>query len=183
MELNREQIIKALECCETGRAVSCEKCPMQNIEAADDVVCSEMLARYAISLIKELTEERDGFENLAHTAIEVQNRMSDTIEELTEEYESMAQSVNEASDLIRKLRVEKKELTEENERLNKEVDRLSQVVLYHDGITEMEVEEAKDDTVRKMQERVKEYFPYDADSGLYVVLDQIAKEIIEGETK
>ena len=34
------------------------------------------------------------------------------------------------------------------------------------------------DTVRKMQERLKEYFPYDDDSGLYVVLDQIAEEII-----
>ena len=34
------------------------------------------------------------------------------------------------------------------------------------------------DTVRKMQERLKEYFPYDDDSGLYVVLDQIIEEII-----
>ena len=49
-----------------------------------------------------------------------------------------------------------KELTVENERLEKEVDRLSQVVLYHDGITEMEVEETKVDTVHKMQAMIKE---------------------------
>lgn len=39
----------------------------------------------------------------------------------------------------------------------------------------------KTDTVREMCQRIKEYFPYDADSGLYVVLDQIAKEMLEGE--
>lgn len=39
----------------------------------------------------------------------------------------------------------------------------------------------KADTVREMCQQIKEYFPYDADSGLYVVLDQIAKERLEGE--
>jgi hypothetical protein len=64
------------------------------------------------------------------------------------------------------------ELTEENERL-----RASSV--DYRNIPDIKAE-TRADTVRKMQERLKEYFPYDADSGLYVVLDQIAKEMLEG---
>lgn len=74
---------------------------------------------------------------------------------------------------------------EEVERLNKEVDRLSQVVLYHEGITQMEVDEAKAHTVKKMRERLyrelaflcakdkfnKEYF--------LTEVDRVAKEMLE----
>ena len=89
-----------------------------------------------------------------------------------------------------------KELTEENERLNKEVDRLSQVVLYHDGVTEMQVEEAKADTVRKMQERLTKKVNADIDRcyalGIGVVgplslfideIDETAKEMLEGSNE
>ena len=47
-------------------------------------------------------------------------------------------------------------LEDENERLDKEVGRLSQVVLYNDGVTEMEVEEAKAEAYKEFAERLKE---------------------------
>jgi hypothetical protein len=45
-------------------------------------------------------------------------------------------------------------LQAENERLNKEVDRLSQVVLYNDGVTEMKVEEAKAEAYKEFAEKL-----------------------------
>lgn len=77
-----------------------------------------------------------------------------------------------------------KQLTEENERLRAEnVDCRLGFTLLEDAFQRLEKinEQTKSDTVRQMQERIKEYFPYDADSGLYVVLDQIAKELISDE--
>ena len=74
-------------------------------------------------------------------------------------------------------------LQEENERLDKEVDRLSQVVLYNDGVTEMKVEEAKAEAYKECIEKVKDIdqcafdgwieFPEDK-------LDNLLKEL-EGE--
>ena len=50
-------------------------------------------------------------------------------------------------------------LQAENERLDKEVDRLSQVVLYNDGVTEMKVEEAKAEAYKECIEKAKDLFP------------------------
>ena len=47
-------------------------------------------------------------------------------------------------------------LQAENKRLDKEVDRLSQVVLYNDGVTEMKVEKAKAEAYKEFAERLKE---------------------------
>jgi FtsZ-binding cell division protein ZapB len=69
-----------------------------------------------------------------------------------------------ALDLINRLQAEKEGLINgqetlqkyittlqaENERLNKEVDRLSQVVLYNNGVTEMKVEEAKAEAYKEV---------------------------------
>ena len=51
MELNREQIIKALECCLEGE---CDGCTYN-----EQTSCKEYLLNDAISLIKELTEENE----------------------------------------------------------------------------------------------------------------------------
>ena len=53
MELNREQIIKALECCKKD---DCDNCPN------DFGNCYANLAGYSIALIKELTEENGRLE-------------------------------------------------------------------------------------------------------------------------
>lgn len=132
MELNGEQIIKALEICgRLGEYMhNCVGCPLKNEE-----YCVALLSQDALALIRDITAE--------------------------------------------------------NERLEREVDRLSQVVLYHDGITEMKVAEANADTVRKMQERLKACTECVGESTVdnplaetYSVvredtIDQIAREMME----
>ena len=120
----------------------------------------------------------------------------DTCEELTEENEAwqmqLISTEEKSGKAYYELACEVEDLRAENERLYKEVDRLSQVVLYHDGITEMMVEEAKADTVREMLRRIKE----DAVSVSLLsnppkfmleiredALDQIAKEIVGEDTE
>ena len=52
MELNREQIVKALECCIIG---DCEPCAYRSIINCRDHLCGDVL-----SLINELAEENEG---------------------------------------------------------------------------------------------------------------------------
>ena len=55
MELNREQIIKALECCGTPKLTKCKACPRDE----EDALCMYRLYADALSLINELTEENE----------------------------------------------------------------------------------------------------------------------------
>ena len=55
MEHNREQIIKALECL-TGEPMFCRECAYNGVGAFS---CRKDLAKDALSLIKELTEENE----------------------------------------------------------------------------------------------------------------------------
>lgn len=73
-----------------------------------------------------------------------------------------------------------KELTEENERLREQNERYAEL---EEGCYVTGYKNIKADTVREMCQQIKEYFPYDADSGLYVVLDQIEKEMLEGDNE
>ena len=52
MELNREQVIKALECC---RGKGCKGCPLQPKESLS--ICITQISQNALSLIKELTRK------------------------------------------------------------------------------------------------------------------------------
>ena len=88
-------------------------------------------------------------------------------------------TLTEATLLINKL-------TEENERLQAEIDNGAEVC--HNCHTEYadKIEQAKADTVREMQERLKMYFgtyvlgykiPL---AGALAIIDQIAKKMLEG---
>lgn len=61
-----------------------------------------------------------------------------------------------ALELINRQEAENESLKAEVEWLSKENDRLSQVVLYNDGVTEMKVEEAKAEAYNKFADRLKE---------------------------
>ena len=167
MELNAEKIKKALECCVTD---SCFSCPYDDVGVYSQ--CVPTLLENALSLI---------------------NSQEQRIKEITEEYDSIAKSVNEASDVIRKLRFEKKEITEENERYkakeNEQFEKwlkLEKATREHHSELFKEAKIAvKEDTVRKMQERLKErfstatrYTKYSG-AGVVMVIDQIAKEMVE----
>ena len=58
MELNREQIIKALECCSSPSIRDCQECPYNKIND-----CFRLVYKNSLSLIKELTEENERLRN------------------------------------------------------------------------------------------------------------------------
>ena len=90
MEYNREQIIKALECCASEEYI-CTQCPIDE-KIKDDCECGKVVARNALALIKELTQAN---------------------EQLSESYDHLEKTKDE-------LLTERSRLTEENERLRAE---------------------------------------------------------------
>ena len=138
MELNREQIIKALECISRTEDVLCEGCDYRKY---DGLACHRIGAKNALALINELTEENERLTSLCVSKDVIIGDMN-----------------------------------AENERLRKANEYYSEL---EQGCYVTGVKKVISDTVRKMSKRIKEYFPYEADSGLYVVLDQIEKEMLE----
>lgn len=107
MELNREQIIKALECCKTPKLTKCEGCPRDE----EDALCMYRLSADALSLIKELTQANEqlseSYDHLEKTKDELLAERS----RLTEENERISQSLansksilaNSRADTVRKM--------------------------------------------------------------------------------
>lgn len=62
MELNREQIVKALACCE-NQGVECRKCPLIHTKAR----CYSEIKKLALSLINELTAENESLKKNIET--------------------------------------------------------------------------------------------------------------------
>lgn len=171
MELNRDEIIKALENCLTLEySVACKGCPL-SYKDERRMDCLELLMKSALSLIKELTEERDGFENLIHTMSKIENRMSETIEELTEENERLKQDKK-----ILELQIEAKERICES------------YMLQYGTVADKEVwlKKEREGTIQKYREQLHRAFAH-SDSknkfnkGVFLeAVDQIAKEMEEG---
>ena len=134
MELNREQIVKVLECCLADRVI-CNDCPIQ--KECESTPFDATLARYALALIRELTEENE----------RLRNRVTATII-----------------------------LTDKDaERIKKEC--LERV--------ELDIKAIQSDTVRKMQERLKNAFNFGhtiLEKSICDIIDQIAKEMWEEDT-
>ena len=173
MELNREQIIQALEHCANYKSnlESCIGCPLYGSCDAN------ILEGYALSLIKELTKENAYLKGLIDNAFIEQLKGFDE--------HSAARAVAEA-EMWNRNAILMKELTEENERLTS----LVKVITTNNADLETELaqtydllEEAKSDTVRKMQTEIKERC---IKGGIYPAfvastIDKIAKEMLEGE--
>lgn len=162
-ELNREQIIKALECCTRSGCSDNETkdCPLKSY---DD--CRTRLAINALALIEELTEENE--------------RLEAEITHLEGHREADIKAF--------------KTLKDENERL-KLAPKIGSVSVPEaleilNKYCESGIKKAKADTVRKMQERLTERLnrnsifksiTMSAGETVYDVIDQIAKEMLEGE--
>lgn len=58
MELNRDQIVKALECCASNSLADCDCCPIDE-QKKDNCECGRYLAIQALALIRKLTEENE----------------------------------------------------------------------------------------------------------------------------
>ena len=56
MELNREDIVKALECHISGKLANCEYCPFDKAHLFN-ATCVQAMCENALTLVKELTEE------------------------------------------------------------------------------------------------------------------------------
>lgn len=163
MELNAEQIKKALEWCSELRL--CVDCPMraEGYFSHSGNACRQALMKNALSLInsqeqriKELTEERN----------KVSEKGAEILGRLEESY--------------LKFEGENIRLTEENERLKAIPEQL------HKEMSERMVEERKIErklAVRKMQERLKEMMDIDDpyDSIGRATIDRVAKEMLEGK--
>jgi hypothetical protein len=172
--LNAEQVKKALECCHTPLASDCNDCGYrgQSVENGEYIGCSNRLMADALALITS-QEQR--------------------IKELTEEYESMAKSVNEASDLIRKLKADKKGLIYENEELKNQIQEpffTEEEIDFIDEYTRLlneGIRDAKANNVSEIKTRFAMRFGTYTDKDMtpitevFRLLDQIAKEMLEGE--
>ncbi len=100
MELKRDEIIKALECCKSFRDFyMCDICPYCRLELADDENCTNRLSQDALALIKELTEEN----------------------EMLKKAKYIFSTVDYCADDLAEALEENKRLTEENERLKAEL--------------------------------------------------------------
>ena len=231
MELNREQIIKALECCTKDRK-SCKGCPLNNWNE----LCVELILKNALALITS-QEQRIGAQDMtiselrkrAEKAEHDADRYSQKIKELTEENKAISeryaiqvvtaieldkqvQRLTEENEAWQKqlitteeqsgkayydLACEVEDLRAENERLRKALSTDISIVRVSRGsgktahlreVGRIKVDAIRADTVRKMQERINAHFDSDSDyfrsSHGYIrnVVDQIAKEMLKGET-
>lgn len=86
MELNREQIVKALECCLADRVI-CDNCPLQN--ECESNPFDATLARYALALIRELTDE-------------VAKAKADTVRKMQERFNQVFGSMDATNALLRR---------------------------------------------------------------------------------
>lgn len=150
MELNRERIKRGLECCKGS--YDCFTCDIYKRGCAG---FREGLARDALALIKELTEE----------------------------YDSMAKSVNEASDLIRKLKRDKEMLELQIEVKERICD--SYMLQYGTvADKEVWLKKERANTVRKYREQLYRAFAHfdskdkSNKKAFLEAVDQIAKEMV-----
>lgn len=187
MELNAEQIKKALECC-ANETEDCNNCPYWR---GYDENCFNDLKMNALALINSQEQRIKGLETESRQYYYEQRKLveaHDTYKEYAENmqlfvekmvhledkgYEPSAARYAAEMDMWRAVALEKKRLTEENEKIGIEnfalIRKLSLI---------------KEDTVRKMGERLKaQKFTHKNFGELVYVedIDQIAKEMLEGE--
>lgn len=207
MELNAEQVKKALECCNSEGHI-CGKCPYESVRIG--ISCRDKLIRDARSLInsqehriKELTEKFNAG-NKEYIRLDNEYRsLNAKYIKLTEENEAWQKSLitqkENADKAYYELACEVGDLGAENERLKAENARYEAenhaqfdkwlkleeaTKRHHSELFEEAKIVVKEDTVRKMQDRLKIYF------GTYALsykiplsealkaVNQIAKEML-----
>lgn len=151
MELVKEEIIRALECCIGIKGIdACANCPA--CLGCED--CVDFLREESLALIKELIEESQKWQEAYYCADSACRELSSKCDELTEENEKL------------------------NEQINREArcqyDLCGQIVTLRD-----DVKYIKADTVQKMQEKIRAKSEYGTINISPWQLDQITKEMLE----
>lgn len=152
--MEKEQIIKALECCTNPDVDSCSKCPIYPLSLnMTQTECMETAMRNALALIKSQDEQVFKLEN---RIAECENGYSQTL-------------------ALERARI--KELSAENKmlRLLRADDGLAVVDYAVDSIRAM-----KFNTARKMQEALKERIKgiYLDEDEMCAVIDEVAEKIL-----
>lgn len=205
-ELNREQIIKALECLTGEEVMFCRECAYNTVGAFS---CKKELAKDALSLIKELTAKTEAqdiviteLRKLLEKANHDADRYARKIKELTEEVESLKQCMEHEHasfmETFGELDYKCKRLTEENEYLkqqneiyavlNEKMECICNSYAFQYGTVipkEVFLKKEREKAVKEMQERLMECFNNEVEylsmyteSQVIFVIDQIAKEMI-----
>ena len=162
MELKRDEIIKALECCKTTTPEDCIECPYRNKGNSLYTGCVNTLVKDTLSLINELTAKTEA---------------QDIV--ITELRKCLDKANHDADRYARKI----KELTEENERLIDECGNQSTLWRQHfESIYETAKDTLKADTVREMRKEIEARC---IKGGIYPAfvkstINQIAEEMIGG---
>ena len=191
--MERDQIIKALECWATGHPCEAE-CEVFDITTAN---CAVWTCKNALTLIKEREEQifklenrlkecENGYEGTLHLESCKLHDAEEKVKELTQANDMISESYDHLEKTKDNLLAERARLTEQNERLRK----LATVIEVEKEIVR---KETRADTVREMQERFENSFDklehlYDEEGHENFVyankvlefLDQIAKEMLEG---
>lgn len=171
MKLNREEIIKSLECCKQN---NCKECPSRGN-------CHE-LHTYSLALIRELTEERDTLEQ--HNSYLKGLIDIAFVKELQGFDEKSAVKAAAEAEMWRIIALREKRREEEVERLNAKIyewRNLVQVLNQNNAELETELaqtydllDESKADTVRKFLDKFKDW---PSDDQEYI--EHYAKEVLE----
>ena len=184
MKLNREQIIKALECCTNcicNLAKTDTECPLVKMD-----FCKNYLMKQSLALIKEQDEQifklenrlkecENGYEGTLSLDRCKLHDAEEKVKELTQLHEMLSESYDHLEQTKDELIAERSRLTDENEKIGIENFELI-----------CELSRIKADTVRKMQESLHERFGTDSNRvysnyNIHRYIDQIAKEMVEGK--
>ncbi|MBR2474180.1 MAG: hypothetical protein IKB51_04030 [Clostridia bacterium] len=121
--MEKEQIIKALECCTVGIGTECEKCPYMRTAYCNDVLKKEVLAliksqdEQIFQLENRLKECENGYAGTLHLESCKLHDAEEKIKELTEENERLQAEITHL-ECHRETDIKAvKNLTQENERL------------------------------------------------------------------
>lgn len=95
-ELNREQIIKALECCTTSET-TCEDCPLDSNKTGF-AMCD--IDKLAFALIKELTAENDAISERYAIQVVTAIELDKQVKKLTEENERLKANEKSATEIL-----------------------------------------------------------------------------------
>lgn len=166
MELNKDEIIKALECCSSSEVgFACERgCPYFG-EDYDTCPCTEdpnFIIKNALALINELTAKNDAVSEECCNLLAKVRKLSEENERLNASCTELAQKLHDANEENISVCLKNFDLICENNRI-------------------------KADTVRKMQELIYErldisvegYSTEEVKSDVCDIVDRIAKEILE----
>lgn len=171
MELNANEIIKALECC--VKADTHYDCRELNCPALINDEC----------IYTGITDHESNRKQFADALA--------LIKQLTQAHEMLSESYDHLEKTKDELLAERSRLTEENERLKKDNE---YILMQHafqrrpsgDCWNDV-IEKAKADTVREMQSRLAQYIGTYTDksfvyvSAMFKLIDKIAKEMIGDE--